>query len=298
MSSGPVLLSDARGSAEPRTRGWQARLELQFQGAPLRTELTRRRHFGPLVVQRVFYPEPPTSGATYSAEPCHVYIIHPPGGAVSGDELELDVDVQARAHTLLTSPAAGKFYKRGAQGAARLSQQLRVDGGVLEWLPQENIFYPEAAAEVRTIVQLSATARYIGWEIGCLGLPASRRSLGNGTVRQSFELWRGEAPLLIERQNIERACLAARWGLAGHTSLGTWIAYPAEASHLQGARAAISRMDCTDMSLACTLVDGILICRAYAGRSDQLKRRFIELWTELRPSLLGRSATPPRIWAT
>jgi len=283
MSRAPAAISGAGG-------GWQARLELEFRCASSHTLLARRRHFGPLLVQRAFYPEPPPA--------CHVYIIHPPGGVVSGDELELDVDVKAHAHAVLTSPAAGKFYRRSQGSVARLSQMLRVDSGVLEWLPQENIFYPEAAAELRTIVQLSPTARFIGWEISCLGLPASRQSLGDGTVRQSFELWCGETPLLIERQRLERACLDARWGLAGHTSLGTWIAYPADSSHLQKARSAVSMMDCADLTLACTLVDGMLICRAYAARSDRLKRRFTELWTELRPSLLGRPAAPPRIWTT
>jgi urease accessory protein len=283
MSRSPVPKPGSEG-------GWQARLELEFRRASSRTELARRRHFGPLLVQRAFYPE--------QAPTCHVYILHPPGGVVSGDELELDVDVHAHAHVLLTTPAAGKFYRRGPRSVARLSQTLRVDGGVLEWLPQENIFYPEAAVELRTIVRLSATARFIGWEIGCLGLPASRQSLGDGTVRQSFELWRGEAPLLIERHHIERACLEARWGLAGHSSLGTWIAYPADAGHLQKARTAVSTMDCADLTLACTLIDGMLICRAYAGRSDRLKQRFIELWNELRPALLGRPAVTPRIWTT
>ena len=51
-------------------------------------------------------------------------------------------------------------------------------------------------------------------------------------MRQAFELWRGAAPLLLERLNIERSCLAARWGLAGHSALGTWLAYPAGAEQL------------------------------------------------------------------
>src|SRR5271157_4418922 len=148
MSRGAALIPGAEG-------GWQARLELEFRCDSSRTVLARRRHFGPLLVQRAFYPEPPPA--------CHVYIIHPPGGVVSGDELEVDVDVKADAHAVLTSPAAGKFYRRGEESVARLSHVLRVDSGVLEWLPQENIFYPEAAVELRTIVHLSPAARFIGW---------------------------------------------------------------------------------------------------------------------------------------
>jgi urease accessory protein len=293
--------------------GWQARLELQFQAADGRTRLAHRRHHGPLLVQRIFHPEPRAGEAVLTAEPCHAYVLHPPGGVVSGDELQLDVEIQARAHALLTTPAAGKFYRRARCGAsgptrdgneggeprlARLTQTLRVTGGVLEWLPQENIFYPEAAVELCTRVRLEAGARFIGWEIGCLGLPASRAGLGAGTVRQSFELWQADAPLLLERLNIEPGCAAARWGLAGRSALGTWLAFPAGASQLERVRAQAAVLNCADMTLACTLVDGALSCRGIAARADRLKQGFIDLWCALRADLLGRPAVLPRIWAT
>ena len=290
--------------------GWQARLELRFEAEAGRTRLAHQRHHGPLLVQRVFYPEP----ASLAAQPAHAYLLHPPGGVVSGDHLQLDVDVRCGAHALLTTPAAGKYYRRvrpdsGAARVARLTQTLRVSGGVLEWLPQENIFYPDTAVQLCTQVRLDDGARFIGWEIGCLGLPASQATLGDGTVRQAFELWRGDAPLLLERLNIERHSLAARWGLAGHTALGTWLAFPATERALSLARAAAAvttgaavtagaAVNCADTMLACTLVDGVLSCRGTACRADRLKQAFIDLWRVLRPELLGRAAIAPRIWAT
>jgi urease accessory protein len=312
MTSPPAAEIENRAASAPGG-GWQARLELQFQAAEGRTRLAHRRHHGPLLVQRIFHPEPRAGEAALAAEPCHTYVLHPPGGVVSGDELQLEVEIQARAHALLTTPAAGKFYRRAQHSAggtaqdenggrdprlARLTQTLRVAGGVLEWLPQENIFYPESAVELSTRVQLDADARFIGWEIGCLGLPASGASLGEGAVRQSFELWQGEAPLLLERLNIERACLTARWGLAGHSALGTWLAFPASARQLTLGCAQAAALNCADMTLACTLVDGVLSCRGMAARADRLKQGFIDLWCALRAELLGRAAVPPRIWAT
>ena len=283
--------------------GWQARLELQFEAAAARTRLAHRRHRGPLMVQRAFYPEPPAPDDALAAQPCHVYVLHPPGGVVSGDELALEVEVRPQAHALLTTPAAGKFYRRiehdgGAPRVARLTQTLRVEGGVLEWLPQENIFYPQAAVALHTRVALGAAARFIGWEIGCLGLPASAAGLGGGTLRASFELWQGATPLLLERQNIDRACLQALSGLAGHPALGTLLAYPAGARELTLARARLAAMNCADMRLACTLVDGALSCRGMAARADRLKQAFIDVWRALRAELLGRPAMPPRVWAT
>jgi urease accessory protein len=289
--------------AAAASEGWQARLELRFQASEARTRLAHRRHYGPLLVQRIFHPEAAAGAGALTAEPCHAYLVHPPGGVVSGDELQLAVEVESRAHALLTTPAAGKFYRRGPPigvepRVARLTQTFAVDDGVLEWLPQENIFYPDSAVELATRVCVAAGARFIGWEIGCLGLPASGATLGSGVVRQSFELWRGAAPLLLDRLNIGHSCLAARWGLAGFSALGTWLAYPASEQELSVARATATPMNCADLTLACTLVDGALCCRGVAARADRLKQAFIDLWRALRPQLLGRAAIAPRIWAT
>jgi urease accessory protein len=289
---------------EPPAEGWRASLELRFDSQERRTRLAHRAHRGPLLVQRAFYPEsaPDSIGPSTcsSAEPCHVYLIHPPGGVVSGDELSLEVEVQADAHALLTTPAAGKFYRQRDARVARLSQRLRVDDGVLEWLPQENIYYPDCAVELNTVLRLTGGARVIAWEIGCLGLPASHATLGQGRIRQCFELWLDGAPVWLERLTLDRACLQPRWGLAGHSALGSWIAYPAQAQHLERARSVALEFESqhAELTLACTLVDKTLCCRGYAARADRLKQCFIDLWKALRFDLLGRTATTPRIWMT
>jgi urease accessory protein len=285
--------------------GWQARLALRLDASAGRTRLAQREHEGPLLVQRAFYPEAPIAGA----QPCHLYIIHPPGGVASGDELQLDVQVGAGAHALLTTPAAAKFYRRGAAGLARVTQSLSAAGGVLEWLPQENIYYPDSAVQLRTIVRLSGAARFIGWEIGCLGLPASAQGIGNGSLQLALELWHEGRPLLLERLGLGRQVISARWGLAGHVALGTALAWPAGAADLERARAALEGSGgahgdaegaeiCAGITIACTLVDDVLVCRAIAQRTDQLKGAFVRWWQVLRPALLGREAVLPRIWAT
>jgi urease accessory protein len=295
----PAATSIVAADAPARSsRGWQGRLQLRFEADAGATRLAHRQHHGPLLIQRLFHPEPAVAG-TPGAAPCHAYVLHPPGGVVSGDELTLEVAVQPRAHALLTTPAAGKFYRRGSEKrVARLTQTLAADGGVLEWLPQENIFFPDAAVELRTIVRLQGDARFIGWEIGCLGLPANQASLRDGAVRQALELWHGGAPLLLERLHIGHASLAPRWGLAGHVALGSALAYPAGPGQLGTARALADGLNCADMSIAVTLVDRVLICRGLAARADRLKQAFIDLWCALRPELLGRPAIAPRIWAT
>ena len=285
-------------------RGWQARLALGFETVAQRTVLMQQRHSGPLLVQRPFYPE--SAGQTDGSgavEPCHVYVLHPPGGVASGDDLALEIDVGTHAHALITTPAAAKFYRRSQAGTARVHQSLRIRGGTLEWLPQENILYPDAAVELHSIVRLedsAAAARFIGWEIGCLGLPARSLDLGAGVVRQRFEVWREDRPLLLERLNVDREALGARWGLGGHAAFGTAIACPAGAA--EHARTlefiAAEDGDCAQLLLASTLVDGALICRATARRTDRLRQAFVRWWQALRPAMLARRAVSPRIWST
>ncbi|MCU7226321.1 urease accessory protein UreD, partial [Acinetobacter bohemicus] len=82
-------------------------------------------HVGPLTVQRPFYPEDDT---------CHLYLLHPPGGIVGGDELTIRAALDSGCHTLITMPGASKFYRSsGAQ--AHLHQRLTLaERSTLEWL--------------------------------------------------------------------------------------------------------------------------------------------------------------------
>ena len=117
-----------------------------------RTVLARRRHHGPLVVQRPFYPEP--NGT------CHLYVLHPPGGVVGGDRLSVDVRLaRGAARALLTTPAAAKFYRtQGLRAAQRLHMRVGA-GSRLEWLPQENIVYRRGGHRARDARRARQPAR-------------------------------------------------------------------------------------------------------------------------------------------
>lgn len=278
---------------------WRAELRLRFgmgaAPATTRTFLLERRHRGPLVIQRPFYPE---------GDPCHVYVVHPPGGVVGGDELRLDAQVDVGAHALITTPAATKFYRCAARDASQL-QELRVAGGTLEWLPQENIFYRGASVHTVTRVRLDPHAKFIGWEIACLGLPARGEMFDVGTLRLDLELWRGDSecdnemrnvPIFIDRLRMTGGSPArtASWGLGGQTAVGTLLATPAGEAQVEAIREL-----CDGHALAAvSRVDGVLVLRALAAQGETLRNLFISAWRRLRPAVIGRDAVPPRIWAT
>ena len=161
---------------------WRAQLSLGFTRRGNKTLLSSRRHRGPLTVQRPFYPE--------GQEVCHVYLLHPPGGVVGGDRLEINVNCHSSTQALVTTPAATKFY-RSAGAPAHLEQRLIVGkNAILEWLPQENILFSGSIGKMNTTVQLEQNSTFVGWEIVCLGRPASNETYDVGNFSQSLQIIR------------------------------------------------------------------------------------------------------------
>jgi urease accessory protein len=215
---------------------------------------------------------------------------------VSGDALEIDIGVGGGAWALLTTPGAGKVYCSDGQGV-RQRQILRIaDGGTLEWLPQEMILFDGARAELATRVELRGEARFLGWEISCLGRPASGEQLRHGDLRQRFELWRDGRPLWLERSHYQDGSpvFEAAWGLRGHSVIGTLACSPAPDGLAGGLREALP--PCTDALFAVTQRDGVLIARYLGDSAEQARACLGAAWQWLRLAALGRTAMPPRIW--
>ena len=154
-------------SGDQRHIGWRAELDMRFAFNHTKTVLTGLRHVGPLRVQRPFYPE----GGV-----CHVYLLHPPGGLVGGDELTVNLHCGSSSHALLTTPGSTKFYRSVGEQVI-VNQRLIVENGAcLEWFPQENIFFPGAICNLNTSIKLTTDAKFIGWEINCCpDHPANKR---------------------------------------------------------------------------------------------------------------------------
>lgn len=279
--------------AEKIQRRWLAELKLGFESDGRRTILSERKHYGPLIIQKPFYPE---------GDVCHIYLIHPPGGIVGGDELNLTVKVDKNAHALITTPAATKFY-RGNDFQAKQIQTINVSAGCkMEWLPQETIFFSGCEANTKTIVNLENDAQFIGWEIICLGRPASNEVFDHGYIRQVVEVWRDKEPIVIERSRLQGGdeILQSAWGMQGFVVMGTLIVTNADSSVLEAVRENIEKqnVDSNTIRLSATLINDVLICRALANQAETAREGFISIWKALRPLVMQRKAVAPRIWYT
>jgi len=270
-------------------KGWLANLSLKFSGREDKTFISHRKHYGPLVIQKPFYPE---------GDVCHVYLLHPPGGVVGGDQLALDIDVNKSGHALVTTPAAGKFYRSDGR-VAQLKQSLSVEAGsTLEWLPQETILFSGCEVNMKTIVQLQGDAQFVGWEILCMGRPASGELFDKGRARQHFEIWRDNKPLMLDRSQLSGndTVLTAKWGMQNYTVTGTMMVVNVDKKMLQKVRDNLPSLH--DGLISVTLINDVLVCRALAHQAEYIRFAFIDVWKELRFDLLGRKASEPRIWLT
>jgi len=269
--------------------GWQAYLNLSFEHSGVRSVLQKSQHYGPLRVQRPFYPE---------GDLAHVYILHPPGGVVGGDQLDIKLNVCNKAQVLCTTPGSGKFYLSAGDWAC-LNQTLNVKAASsLEWLPQENIFFAGARLRSRTRIELEDDAVFIGCDISCLGRPMSNEIFDHGAFDSRVEFYVNKQLLLVENLRVlDQQSLTAATGLRGNAVQATMFAFPCIEEHLDLVRKKIEAESVSNL-LAATLFDGLLVVRALGADSQKLKQQFISIWQILRPSLLNRPACLPRIWAT
>lgn len=264
-------------------KGWQASLALQFCHTPEKTLLHSAHHVGPLTVQRPFYPE---------GETCHLYLLHPPGGVVGGDRLDITVRLDAKSHALITMPGASKFYRSsGAQ--ARLQQTLTLaENSTLEWLPQDAIFFPGANAALSTAFHLAASSTLLAWDLLCLGRPVIGEAFSHGALANRLEVWVGGSPLLIERLSLADGQLAC---VAQQPWVGTMLFYPANETLLEGVREKLTPLA---NYAGATLTDGLLTVRFLSDDNLLCQRAMRDIWQFMRPHLTGKSPVLPRIWLT
>lgn len=271
-----------------QAQNWQALLRLELRSGADRTRLIPLERYGPLSVQRPFYPE---------ADCCHVYLLHPPGGVVGGDSLDLQVESKPGASGLFTAPGAAKFYL-SAGDTAQVSQIFRAGAdSTLEFLPQENIYFPGALVNTTTRIEVDPGARVLLWEKHCFGRPANREGFDHGSLRSKIELRHAGQLLYTELQRVDAAELARCSGLRGQPVSGTLLAFTAEFADDAVDALQQIKPDRGTGGVSQTQ-PGLLLARYIGPATDDLDRYFIRLWEHLRPLMLGRDACRPRIWNT
>ncbi len=281
--------------AKSNTQQWLAYFSGHFKFAHGRTQMGKTRSYGPLRVQRPFYPEGPQF--------MHLYLLHPPGGLVAGDKLSIDIHADTNAHLLMTTPSAGKLYRNITdlwQG-----QYVRItvkEGASVEWLPMENIVFSGAKGHLTTEVEIFGDGLFVGWEITCLGRPhcdedanemfTTGELLQTLTIRQDGQ-WLFKDHIHIVAGSEMQTGLA---GLQGKSILATCVINrDIDFDYTEWQETIASQLKGT---LAITQKPGVLIARYLGDHAEDARTAFELMWHAIRPHILNRKGCEPRIWRT
>lgn len=298
----------------PPKNTWLASLALEFSHNEYGTRLTRTKRNGPLSVQKAFYPE--------GKNCAHIYLLHPPAGIVSGDELHVTINVNENAHSLVTTPGANRFYRAREDRNIGDSKQVQhcvitlKNNATCENFPQETIVYEGADGFNTVDVHLQSTSCYLGWDITSLGLPSSNQPFNKGSYRQLNRVYCDNTLIYHDRIAIEpnNNIQAHQAGLNQCNVFATFLAYaPKHMATVEEQKAFIETLRslidnpittkqsmCKDANkkISITQIRELLVIRYLGEQAEECKILFTLLWQKMRPYYLNKDGVSPRIWHT
>ena len=273
---------------------WHARLQLDYTLEDART-VARFAHDGPLRILQSLYPE---GGGI-----CHNVLVHPPGGLVGGDTLEVTATVGPGAHGLVTTPGATRFYRSSGEQALQRTRLTLAPGARLEWLPLEAIGYNDCQAENHLTLELAPGAEFLGWDATALGLPHADQPFAAGRFLQHIEV----PGVWLERGTINAAdhqLLHSPLGLAGQRCLGSLFfvtGTPLDRARrdaaLDAARAVVDAHSLKATAGATSPNPQVVVLRVLAPQVEPAMQLLKQVRSAWRKALWQLDAVPPRIWA-
>ena len=273
---------------------WHASLQLDYTLEGTRT-VARHAHNGPLRILQSLYPE--------GDAVCHNVLVHPPGGLVGGDTLDITATVGPGAHGLVTTPGATRFYRSTGERALQRTHLSLAEGTRLEWLPLEALCYNACNAESLLTLNLAPGAECMGWDVTALGLPHAGQPFDTGRFVQHIE-----APgRWLERGVIDAAdhrLLDGPLGLAGHRCMASLFfvtGRPLDRARrdtaLDAARAVMDAHALKATAGATSPNGQVVVVRALAPQVEPAMQLLQQVRAAWRAALWQLCAEPPRIWS-
>ena len=273
---------------------WHANLKLDYTRQAQRSVL-HHVHDGPLRVLKSLYPEGDAI--------CHNVLVHPPGGLVGGDTLDVAVTVGSAAHGLVTTPGATRFYRSEGESALQRTTVRLQAGARLEWLPLESILYSGCLAENRLQIELASGAELLAWDITALGLPHAGQPFARGRFCQHIEM----PGVWLERGVLDASdtrLLESPLGLAGQHCVATLFFAAGSAiergrreTALELARAIVQEHPLRAQAGATSPNSQVMVIRVLPPQVEPAMDLLKKVWAGWRSSLWNLPGVPPRIWS-
>ena len=273
---------------------WHAQLQLDYERRGLCT-VARHVHSGPLRILQSLYPE--------GDAVCHNVLVHPPGGLVGGDTLDLQVRAAAGTHGLITTPGATRFYRSDEALALQRTHLALEDGARIEWLPLETICYSGCRAENCLTLNLAPKAQVMGWDVTALGLPHADLPFVDGFVQQHIEL----PGVWLERGRVgadDAVLLNGPAALAGMRCWATMYLVCGQAmdrayksTALDAARDVIAAHALAATAGATSPNAQTVVVRVVAPQVEAVMGLLRQVRLAWRVQLWNMAASSPRIWA-
>lgn len=274
--------------------GWHANLKLDYTLEAQRC-VARYVHDGPLRVLKSLYPE--------GDSVCHNVLVHPPGGLVGGDTLDIQVTVGEGAHGLITTPGAARFYRSDGEPALQRTTLKLAANARLEWLPLEALLYSGCLAENRLVFDLAPGAQMLGWDVTSLGLPNAGLAFDQGSFCQHLEMpghWLERGVLAANDARLLKSAM----GLAGNTCVaslffasGTQLERGFRDAMLDTAREIVGADSIKASAGATSPGPRILVLRVLAPQVEPAMALLRRVWMAWRGQAWGRPPELPRIWS-
>ena len=273
---------------------WNATLALDYTRQAGKT-VAHFRHSGPLRILQSLYPEGDAI--------CHNVIVHPPGGLVGGDTLDLQFSAGTGAHGLVTTPGATRFYRSAGEPALQRTHLMLEAGARMEWLPLEAICYSGCLAENHLTMTLAPGAELIGWDITALGLPAASLPFEHGSFCQHIEV----PGVWLERARMQASdtlLMSSPLGMAGHRCMATLFFVAGSKLDRNRRQQALDTarqiLEAHPLSATAgaTSPDGqVVVVRVLAPVVEPAMALLRQVWLAWRSHFWQQAASSPRIWS-
>jgi urease accessory protein len=263
-----------------RSRGGAA---LRFAVARGATRLADLHQAAPM---RILFP------AVEPREPPLAAVVNTAGGLAGGDQVTIEVALDAGAHAVVSTPAAEKIY-RSLGPETRIATMLDLArGATLEWIPQETILFDGARLDRRIEATLAPGARLLMAEMLVFGRHARGEALRAGSLFDSWRLRRAGSLLWADGLALEgdlRESLDRPFGFAGAEAMATLLL--AQEAPLEPLREALR-----DTACAVTLArPGLLLVR-WLGDAVALRDGVGAAIRLARSHAFGCAPVLPRLW--